>query len=969
MKKTLEFYSTFSAFSDMVNMSYLARPGDDKSRSLRQVKAGEVEIVKPANSEAISLKINLTNQLVGFIEKKVSPIVKAKQNGEMEDQNKLYMAIAFIKVYFEENDSNVYLPLLLVDITNKKEEIFKLARKTGRAELYIDFNEEIIVNEEVVKHFYNISYEENDKTYMEYIATTLGDFLPEDFSGNITDIVAYVKKFFSEKEKGLYPITYPEIKSTLSSTFMFFSSKNNFKQRREFEEMTEEKNTLVNEYLSFTQEKNSSVKITNKPFYGTLTRDYPLGHGQAIVLQENQKGKKIIPVVGAPGTGKTTLFLSLIANNVTKRAMANIFEEKDYSNLMLVTSTSNKAVENVYKSLKKGWKHGFCYIGGNSINKNGSATEVTQFMEILSTEEYSEEKLTKYESSIKRMVSYIENQEKYYGLIHGDLIKKHKFYSYDSLVKKVATLNEEVSELNEDTILLIGKTLNKLSVLKIGFKLPEVIEFTNKHLSEFEEIKSKIENLGLLSRAIGAEKKVLAGLNFDIKTKDMLDLVVKNLTAVKENQKNWLKALELEQKAIDCSELSELIEFFAQRKKVFDHMLKATSFGEYFRTNLFSLNYKLYIQSYNYLYQKMLREKFSVMRALGYLADTENQFKYLIDNFGTTAKDLKEFLRLISLAYPVVTSTLAAVTNMFPGVFPDRVRTYETILADEAGMIAVNDLLPALRRGERAIIVGDPKQLSPIVSLQDIFLDSLKKGVEEDFWNKYSPTSVSAFHRAAGTIEGGFKATGRGIMLDEHRRCSPQIANLFIKVAEYEGLKVCTPVPTGRAFKKIGEQGLIFLDIKNSDTAGFRKINRSEISVISSVLKKLSNAGYDLTKDVGIITPYREQEQELIREFGALLQHGIGDNAEAKIGTVHKFQGVEYKVVIFSSVVSRASDNLAFINQDCSLVNVAVSRAKETFIAVGDYTKLTESKKSNFVGNMTSYIKDNGSYSLIRAHA
>ena len=968
-KEILEFYSKFSAFSDMVNMSYLLRPGDDKLRALRQVKAGEVEIVKP-DTEAISLKINLTNQLVGFIEKKVSPIVKAKQNGEMEDQNKLYLAIAFIKVYFEENDSNVYLPLLLVDITSKKEEMFRIAKKTGRTQLNINFEDEVIVNEEVVKHFYNISYEENDKTYMEYIATTLGDFLPEDFSGNVADIATYTKSFFSEKEKGEYPISYPVVNNSSSSLFMFFSSKNNFKQRREFEEMSVEKNSLVEEYLTFTQEKNSAPKLDNSVFYGTLTRDYPLGHGQAIVLQENEKNKRITPVVGAPGTGKTTLFLSLIANNVTKRAMANIFEERDYSNLMLVTSTSNKAVENVYKSLKKGWKHGFCYVGGNSVNKNESAIEVAQFIEQISREEYSEEKFNKYETSIKRITAYIDTQKKYYEKIHGSLLKTYKFYSYSSLIKKASELEKEVSEFNDEAIDLMGRTLNKLSMLKIGFKLPIVIEFMNKYLAEFEEAKQLIEHSNILSKVLGSEKKILAGLSIKIESKDILDIVVLNLQKVKENQKEWLRAVELEKKALDYSELLDLIETFSQRKKVFDQILKVESFGEYFRTNLFSLNYKLYIQSYSYLYQKMLKEKFAVLRALGYLSETENQFKYLVDNFGTSERELKEFLRLISLAYPVVTSTLAAVTNMFPGVFPDRIRTYESVLADEAGMIAVNDLLPALRRADRAIIVGDPKQLSPIVSLEETFLHSLKKEVNESFWNQYSPTSVSAFHRAAGTFEGGYKPTGRGIMLDEHRRCSPQIANLFIKIAEYEGLKVCTPVPTSKAFKNIGEQGLMFLDIKNNDINGFRKVNQSEIAVISTLLKKLHNAGYNLTKDVGIITPYREQEQALIKAFGDQLHHGMGDNAEAKIGTVHKFQGVEYKIIIFSSVVSRSTDTLSFINQDCSLINVAVSRAKESFIAIGDYTKITESnKKDNFIGTMAKHIKSNGKYSLIQALA
>ncbi len=423
--------------------------------------------------------------------------------------------------------------------------------------------------------------------------------------------------------------------------------------------------------------------------------------------------------------------------------------------------------------------------------------------------------------------------------------------------------------------------------------------------------------------------------------------------------------LNLSDKFKALKDLSMFIVKYEGSKKSFDIFLKTEAFGEYFRTNLFSLNYKLYLSSLNYLHQFMLKKKDEVIKALVYLAEPDNQFQYLIDNFGTKKENIEEFLKLVSLAYPVVTSTLAAINNMFPGIQPKNNTVYNTILSDESGMIAGNDIIPALRRANRAIIVGDPKQLAPIVSIEESFLDSLKENYTNEFWKRNSPSVVSAFHRAAGTIEGGFMATGRGIILDEHRRCSPQIAELFIKVAEYSGLKVCTPVPKGHAFKNIKEQGLMFFDIKNPDQKTFRKINEGEIEVINTLIKRFIAAGYNPKKDIGIITPYKDQEATLIKRFGDILGHN--PNEEAKIGTVHKFQGVEYKVVIFSTVISREHDSLSFINIDPSLINVAVSRAKECFVTVGDFDKLTkDKKKENYIGVMSEHIKKHGLYTKMK---
>lgn len=987
----LDFYIKFSEFTDMSNVSFMQKNNDSRQRALRQIKAFEIQHFQTVLTEeelnkiedienvpsADNFRIFFTNQTTGFLSNKLSPIVKAKNGDTFEDQNKLFLALCFLKVYFEDKDCFAYFPLLMIDITEEKERLYSESKKTGFSFFDLNFKKDLKVNEEVINFFFDISFEESGSNQNEYLASNLDCFIPEDYRTSTNDMLNYMYDFFKSKLKPniKWDIMFPNISNDNSAAAMFFASKSSFKSRQEFSLIKEEKAPLVTEYLDFTQEKNNHVKINDSIYWGSLTRDYPLGQGQAIVLQENQSNKNLIPVVGGPGTGKTTLFLSAISNEVTKRAMSLIFDNKDYNNMILVTSTSNKAIENVYKSLKAGFKQGgFCYVGGNTTNRIESAQEVAAFISKIDSEVFSQEKLEKSEASVIRMVDYIQRKEKGFKEVkaYKKLFKSMNVKDYYSLVKAEEKLLKELDSVTESDFEKTKSDLKKIemkisTILNTTLKYKEILVLIeNGLLANLEILLDKINNNGIFKQLFKSNDKILSEYkDFKIKDKETLEVLVKELNLIELKKDSFQDMLNLSDKFKALKDLSMFIVKYEGSKKSFDIFLKTEAFGEYFRTNLFSLNYKLYISSLNYLHQVMLKKKDDVIKALVYLAEPDNQFQYLIDNFGTKKENVEEFLKLVSLAYPVVTSTLAAINNMFPGIQPKNNTVYNTILSDESGMIAANDIIPAFRRANRAIVVGDPKQLAPIISIEESFLDSLKENFSNEFWNRNSPSVVSAFHRAAGTIEGGFMATGRGIILDEHRRCSPQIAELFIKVAEYSGLKVCTPVPKGQAFKNIKEQGLMFFDIKNPDQKTFKKINEGEIEVINTLIKRFISAGYNPKKDIGIITPYKDQEATLIKRFSEILNHN--SNEEAKIGTVHKFQGVEYKVVIFSTVISREHDSLSFINIDPSLINVAVSRAKECFVTVGDFDKLTkDKKKENYIGVMSEHIKKHGLYTKMK---
>ena len=112
---------------------------------------------------------------------------------------------------------------------------------------------------------------------------------------------------------------------------------------------------------------------------------HPPTNSQLTALKHAQT-EPITAVQGPPGSGKTTLILHLIAQQVAQRALTLIEKGEDTNNLIVISSTNNKAVENVIEKVDE-WlndeslKHNFLYLKGGSkdnIRSSGGAIEKIQ---------------------------------------------------------------------------------------------------------------------------------------------------------------------------------------------------------------------------------------------------------------------------------------------------------------------------------------------------------------------------------------------------------------------------------------------------------------------------------------------------------------------------------------------------------------------------------------------------------------
>jgi superfamily I DNA and/or RNA helicase len=140
-----------------------------------------------------------------------------------------------------------------------------------------------------------------------------------------------------------------------------------------------------------------------------------------------------------------------------------------------------------------------------------------------------------------------------------------------------------------------------------------------------------------------------------------------------------------------------------------------------------------------------------------------------------------------------------------------------------------------------------------------------------------------------------------------------------------------------------------------STKKGGSKFNSKEAEYIadwiSKNIEKIKYAYRDIDKPylgeyikdtIGIITPFKAQVKEIKDKISDKFSKDISE--KITVGTVHTFQGAECNIIILSTVYG-SSEGCFFIDNDKSLLNVAVSRSKDHFFVVGDINCLQKERE------------------------
>ena len=274
-----------------------------------------------------------------------------------------------------------------------------------------------------------------------------------------------------------------------------------------------------------------------------------------------------------------------------------------------------------------------------------------------------------------------------------------------------------------------------------------------------------------------------------------------------------------------------------------------------------------------------------------------------------------------------------AVTSLSAkGKVPFEAGFFDLVIFDEGSQCDIASALPLLYRAKRVAVIGDPKQLTHVSSLpkwQDQKLMERYSLLDYSEWG-YSYNSL--FDLAAG------RAVRESIVeLKDHHRSHSDIIGFSNRFFYEQRLRVATRHDSLNAPKNEPNVKWVHVPgIVTKPKSGSAE-NELEAKELVKVLKKLMSSGYSGT--IGVVTPFRAQAvliRRLISREAGLTDLLSGHNFLTD--TVHKFQGDERDIMLFSPVVSDGitENAVSFLRKEGNLFNVAITRARAALWVVGN---------------------------------
>lgn len=312
-------------------------------------------------------------------------------------------------------------------------------------------------------------------------------------------------------------------------------------------------------------------------------------------------------------------------------------------------------------------------------------------------------------------------------------------------------------------------------------------------------------------------------------------------------------------------------------------------------------------------------------------------------------------LNSLMIAVPVISSTFAAVERFLINCKSES--SLGTIIIDEAGQASPHMLVGALFRAQKAIVVGDPKQIEPVQTVQDLFVERIGgEGIGKYRSKELSVQSLAdAQNPFAGIIknlDGSESWVGCPLVI--HRRCKDPMFTIANELS-YGGFMINKTIDSDNPIDPCKESCWITYDASNIESStGKDRYIQIQGQIAFELIQKL-RARNTRFKDIFIITPFTTVAYGFKKYMESISDDTVNwtkeDNKSSwlkdNIGTVHTFQGKEAKVVIYMlGCHSDGSANGAIKWVNANNVNVAFTRAKEYIYVIGDAIKWAELNKN-----------------------
>ena len=714
-----------------------------------------------------------------------------------------------------------------------------------------------------------------------------------------------------------------------------------------------------------------------KAHLGQMTGEFPLSPKQRNALHHflKQEECEILAVNGPPGTGKTTLLRSVVANLWSQAAL----EEKEPP-LIVATSNNNQAVTNILESFAKVDEEGL------DENLKGRWLPELASYGLYCCASSKANKKNRYIYLGPRGEGCMEKwqTQDYLNSATEHFIKKAGLWRTGP-VADVAQAKKQLHQALKQTKQAIIAGIDSLtafqrieqeivdsygSVESLLKEIASTEQLLDTSETEYSGAKFRLDELYLLweSRSMWVRlllwlppirkeecRKTARLLNrLDLHLKDHADAAVEAwLTTQVRQHKAKLDAAQRK-----LSELQKLQDAYEGAKASLTRWLE-----QHQPSKLFTKTLADQVSEVN---DRVLRFKLFKLATHYWEARWLLELKELFANDDSDKKSPTKVLRKLrrfSKLTPCFVSTFYMVPSTFmAGAFQDSTwkdiplfNEIDLLIVDEAGQALPEVSAASFALARRALIVGDTDQIEPVWSVPasvdraNLKLFDLLANEQQydDFWLQSGLLASSGNIMRVAQRQchyHQFSELQRGLYLTEHRRCYDSIVS-FCNTLVYKG--VLEPLRgEPEAAVPWGTMSMIPVSEASKSYGGSRGNPGEAIQIAqwlceerSKILDYARNTnpkwadkddGEVLKLAVGIVTPFSKQAALIRTELNKEAISGL------TVGTVHSLQGDERLIVIFSSVYGENDRSVGkFYDNGPNMLNVAVSRAKDAFVAFG----------------------------------
>jgi RecA/RadA recombinase len=663
-------------------------------------------------------------------------------------------------------------------------------------------------------------------------------------------------------------------------------------------------------------------------------------------------GSRLTAVQGPPGTGKTTLILHLAAQTLLQQVDALADTGVMGEGSLVVTSTNNRAVDNVVDPLLDSELPLALRAGSQKVCELVLSQQLARVRAWLENA-----RKQPYTVRAARLQAALEDFKQVRAELAFALAPRARAFEQETRRESLRgeLLRLQASEQNVET-------------LDPG-ALPELrppLERARRRLEALCELCEERPDLARLSaidrhyrasakRALPALERAAtaAGLALDLGLPPDLPPTTK----ISELMDAWRAAAEAALTAVET--LQQRIEHAEGARRRADRL-------QQLQRALATLDPVTYVDQdeASESTQRALFAAAMAVREAWAAAESDELLKAVADGFAAasderslrTLWDGRSWLRLRQL-FGVWGCTLLSLGNCFPA----RREAIQRLVIDEAGQCHPAYAISGLLRCESALIIGDVHQLEPVIELEPDADARVVASCELTL-----PARALAPYRVHSESHTSVQSLADRAVLDrpclsDHFRCQPEIIAICDALCDY-GLRVHTPPQQPSAALPFLRHPVSLVDVAGEQErlAGSWH-NPAELALTVELFQALCNAGIELS-EIAVITPYRGQLEQLRRQFVRMhipIDHSVelsdfedlplgASSRGAALGTVHRFQGGERSIVLFSSVVTRRA-SLGFLDERENLLNVAISRARHRFIALGNRALLESGRRTKLL--------------------